>query len=94
LLLSPTSTRLYRYEVNSNHQKGGKDSAPLYIQQGKEDLIIPYPQSRMLAEKMTAAIGKEHVILKLVEKVGHADGGFFALANINKVIDFLDRYIK
>ena len=36
----------------------GKDSAPLYILQGKEDLIIPYPQSRTLAEKMTAAIGK------------------------------------
>ena len=72
----------------------GKDSAPLYIQQGKGDLIIPYPQSMMLAERLSAAIGKEHVILKLVEKVGHADGGFFTLANINKVIDFLDRYIK
>lgn len=71
-----------------------KDSTPLYIQQGKGDLIIPYLQSRMLAEKMTAAIGKENVILKLVEKVGHADWGFFSLANISKVIDFLDRYLK
>ena len=71
-----------------------KDSTPLYIQQGKGDLIIPYLQSRMLAEKMTAAIGKEHVVLKLVENVGHADWGFFKLANVNKVIDFLDRYQK
>jgi hypothetical protein len=58
------------------------------------DLIIPYLQSMMLEEKMTAAIGKEHVILKRLEKVGHADWGFFKLTNINKVIDFLDRYLK
>jgi pimeloyl-ACP methyl ester carboxylesterase len=93
LLLSSTLARLYRDEANSNHQKGGKDSTPLYIQQGKGDLIIPYLQS-MLAEKMKAALGKEHAIMKLVEKVGHVDWGFFKLANINKVIDFLDRYLK
>ena len=72
----------------------GKDSAPLYIQQGKGDLIIPYPQSMMLAEKLSAAIGSEHVVLNLVEKVGHADWGFFKPGNIHKIIDFLDRYIR
>jgi acetyl esterase/lipase len=71
-----------------------KDSTPLFIQQGKGDLIIPYPQSMMLAEKMTVAIGKEHVVLDLVEDVGHADWGFFKSGNINKIIDFLDRYLK
>jgi acetyl esterase/lipase len=70
------------------------DSTPIYITQGKGDPTIPYPQSIMLAEKMAAAIGKEHVILKLVEKVGHADEVFFKLDHINKVIDFLDRYMK
>jgi acetyl esterase/lipase len=69
-------------------------SAPIYIQQGKEDLTIPYPQSMMLAEQMAAAIGKENVILELVEKVGHADAIFFTTENVNKILDFVDRYMK
>jgi predicted esterase len=71
-----------------------KDSTPIYITQGKGDPVIPYPQSITLAEKMAAAIGKEHVILTLVEKVGHADEVFFKPDHIHKVIDFLDRYMK
>jgi acetyl esterase/lipase len=71
-----------------------KDSAPLFIQQGKGDLIIPYLQSMMLAGKMAAAIGPEHVVLNLVEEVGHADWGFFKPENIHTVINFLDRYLK
>ena len=71
-----------------------KNSSPIYITQGKGDPTIPYPQSITLAEKMAAAIGKEHVVLTLVEKVGHADEVFFKLDHINKVIDFLDKYMK
>ena len=71
-----------------------KDSTPIYITQGKGDPTIPYPQSIMLAEKMAAAIGKEHVVLELVEQVGHADAVFFKEENIHKVLDFLDRYTK
>jgi acetyl esterase/lipase len=69
-------------------------NAPIYIQQGKGDPIIPYPQSEMLAERMAAAIGKENVILELVEKVGHADPVFFTTENVNKVLDFVDRFMK
>ena len=70
------------------------DNAPIYIQQGKGDPIIPYPQSVMLAEQMAAAIGKDHVVLELFEKVGHADAIFFTTENVNKMLDFLDRYMK
>ena len=69
-------------------------SAPIYIQQGTGDPIIPYPQSVMLAEKMAAAIGKENVVFDLVENVGHADPVFFTTENVNKVLDFLDKYMK
>jgi acetyl esterase/lipase len=69
-------------------------SAPILIQQGTGDPIIPYPQSVMLAERMAAAIGKENVVLELVEKVGHADPVFFTTKNVNKVLDFLDKYMK
>jgi acetyl esterase/lipase len=69
-------------------------SAPLYIQQGTGDPVIPYFQSIDLAEKMKAAIGEENVGLDLIEKVGHADSVFFTLSNIHKMLDFLDKYMK
>ncbi len=69
-------------------------SAPIYIQQGKGDPVIPYFQSVMLAERMAAAIGKENVVLELVENVGHAAPVFFSTKNVNKVLDFLDNYMK
>jgi len=70
------------------------DSTPIVIQQGTDDLIIPYPQSIMLAEKMTAAIGKENVMFELVENADHSDPVFFTLKNIHKILDFLDKYLK
>lgn len=68
-------------------------NAPIYIQQGTADPIIPYLQSVMLAERMAAAIGKENAILELIENVGHADPIFFTTENVNKMLDFLDRYM-
>ena len=69
-------------------------NAPIFIQQGKEDQIIPYPQSVVLAEQMSAAIGKENVIFELIDNVDHADHVFFMLENVHKVLDFLDKYMK
>ena len=69
-------------------------SAPIFIQQGMGDPVIPYPQSVMLAEKMKGAIGEENVFFELIEKVGHADPVFFALENVHKALDFLDRYMR
>jgi len=72
----------------------GPGNAPIYIQQGTGDPVIPYPQSVILAEQMAAAIGKENVAFDLVQNVGHADPCFFTTENVNKVLDFVDRYMK
>jgi acetyl esterase/lipase len=69
-------------------------NAPIYIQQGTGDPIIPYLQSAMLAEKMAAALGKDNVAFDLVQNVGHADPCFFTTENVNKVLDFVDKYMK
>lgn len=69
-------------------------SAPIFIQQGTGDPVIPHPQSVMLAEQMSAAIGKENVFFELIQDVGHADPVFFTLENVHKVLDFLDKYMK
>jgi acetyl esterase/lipase len=69
-------------------------SAPLYIQQGTGDPVIPYQQGQTLADTMATAIGKENVGLDLVPNVGHADSCFFAEENIHKMLDFLDKYVR
>ena len=69
-------------------------NAPIYIQQGTGDPIIPYLQSVMLAERMAAAIGKDNVAFDLVQNVGHADPCFFTTENVNKVLDFVDKHMK
>lgn len=72
----------------------GRGNAPIYILQGTGDPVIPYFQSVELAEKMAAANGRENVVLDLVKDAGHADPVFFTDENINKTLDFLDRYMK
>jgi len=72
--------------VKSNH-------APIFIQHGRNDNIVPYLQSVLLEEKLRAVGGPE-VIFEVIENVGHADPVFFTSENVNKMLDFLDRYMK
>lgn len=72
--------------VKSNH-------APIFIQHGRNDNIVPYLQSVLLVEKLRAVGGPE-VIFEVIESVGHADSIFFTSENVNKTLDFLDRYMK
>ena len=69
-------------------------NAPIYIQHGTADPTIPYLQAMMLAEGMAVAIGKENVVLEIFENAGHAEAAFFTAENVNKILDFLDKYIK
>ena len=94
LMGAPVMTIREKCDAASPITYVNSDSAPIFIQQGTGDPVIPYPQSIMLAEKMKAAIGKENVIFELIDDVGHADPVFFTLENIHKVLDFLDRYMK
>jgi len=70
------------------------DSAPIYIQHGKNDDIVPYLQSVVFAEQLAPVIGKKKGILEVIENVGHADPVFFTPGNINKMLDFLDDYMR
>ncbi len=72
--------------VTSNH-------APIYIQHGRNDDIVPYLQSVLLVEKLRTVGGPE-VIFEVIENAGHADPLFFASENVNKMLDFLDNYLK
>jgi acetyl esterase/lipase len=68
--------------------------APIYIQHGKADNIVPYLQSVQLVDKLKSVGGPNEVIFETFEKAGHADPVFFTKENINRMLDFLDKYMK
>jgi acetyl esterase/lipase len=70
------------------------DSSPFYLQQGNADEIVPYLQSVNFAKALTTAIGKEKVTLNLLENANHFDPVHSSPENMNKALDFLDRFLK
>ena len=94
LMGAPVMTIVEKCKAASPITYAGADSAPLFIQQGEGDPVIPYPQSIMLAERMKEALGEDKVYLEIVPKVGHADPVFFTMENIHKVMDFIDRHLQ
>jgi acetyl esterase/lipase len=70
------------------------DCPPFYLQHGTVDRLVPYLQSVNLAKVLTDAIGQEKVTLNLIEDVDHFDSIHNSSNNIDKALDFLDRYMK
>lgn len=67
---------------------------PTFFQHGMSDTVVPYPQSVSFADKLAAVIGQDKVEIELIEGFDHADAGLFAEANMEKVYDFVDKYLK
>jgi acetyl esterase/lipase len=70
------------------------NAAPFFIQHGTRDPVVPVQQSIDFAGKMAQAIGQQKVRLDLLEGAEHADPRFETSENVNKVLDFLDGYLK
>jgi acetyl esterase/lipase len=71
------------------------DAPPFFIQHGTEHEILPYLQSVHFAELLERAIGKENVVLSLLQGVGGGeDPNYFTPETIAREFDFLDRYLK
>lgn len=67
---------------------------PFYILHGMADQVVPYQQSEVFAGKLRLAIGEEKVQLELVPGKGHGDLSFLRPAAMERVLDFLDRWVK
>ncbi len=67
---------------------------PFYIQHGTADRNIPITQSKNFASKLASAIGADKVTLEILEGAGHGGSQFEDGANVKKIIDFLDKYLK
>ena len=67
---------------------------PFFIQHGTLDAIVPAKQSIDFAAKLRKALGDDRVTLELLEGAEHGDPRFQTLNNVNKVLDFLDKWMK
>jgi len=70
------------------------DCPPFYLQHGTADHLVPYLQSINFARALIDTIGHEKVVLNILENLDHFDSEHNSPENINKALDFLDRYIK
>ncbi len=67
---------------------------PFYIQHGYRDDTVPHQQSVNIAQKLKAALGEDHVKFETLPNARHGDPAFEAPDNVQKVLDFLDTYLK
>jgi dipeptidyl aminopeptidase/acylaminoacyl peptidase len=70
------------------------DNPPFLIQHGDADQVIPVGQSIDFATKLKKILGKDKVTLDIVSGADHLDQKFTTRDNINKILDFLDKYMK
>jgi acetyl esterase/lipase len=70
------------------------DDAPFFIENGTADCNIPPVQNKNLADALRAVIGSDKVIYTSLEGAGHGGSQFETTENLNKVIAFLDQYLK
>ena len=67
---------------------------PFFLQHGTKDPVVPVQQSVNFATKLSKILGEDWGRLELIQDAEHADPRFESPDNVNKVLDFLDKYLK
>lgn len=70
------------------------DDPPMLLQHGTEDRNIPITQSQVLADSLARVIGPEKVRFETVEGAGHGGKLFTSPENLERVFEFLDRWLR
>jgi acetyl esterase/lipase len=70
------------------------DSPPFFIQHGTADCNVPPQQSQLLYDALAPVIGADKVSLTFLEDAGHGGPQFTESANIQAMVEFLDRHLK
>lgn len=71
-----------------------KNDPPVFIQHGSADCNVPPAQGKNLADILAQTIGSDKVTYNLLDDAGHGGSQFETEANLQKVISFLDKYLK
>jgi acetyl esterase/lipase len=68
--------------------------APILIQHGSADCLVPVQQSLEFARVIEERVGLDRFELDIFEGAGHDDPVFETEENLNRVFAFIDRYLK
>jgi acetyl esterase/lipase len=95
LLGSPIETVPEKVKAANPETYIQKDAAPMLLAYGGKDNSVPVKQATDLADKLSAAIGKEKVSVMILPEGGHGGGeALNARENMDEIFSFLDRYLK
>ena len=72
----------------------GEHMAPILIQHGRADNLVPFQQSVQLAEAIEARVGAARFELDLFDGAGHADPMFESDQNLDRVFEFIERRLR
>jgi acetyl esterase/lipase len=70
------------------------DDAAFFIQVGDSDRNIPYTQSKNFYDALIPILGLSNVQYELIAGAGHGGTQFTSTSNMNKVVAFLDKFMK
>lgn len=70
------------------------DMPPILIQHGRMDNMVPVQQSIMLVQKLEQCVSHDRFEFDILENAGHGDPLFETDENMNRVFQFIDRYLK
>jgi len=96
-------SRYMGFPVTSNPERAGKANPetyissaapPFFIENGDKDSTVPPSQNAHLAAVLEKAIGKEKVVYVSLPGAGHGGPEFETAENLEKVFEFLDRFLK
>jgi len=68
--------------------------APILIQHGSADCLVPVQQSLEFARVIEERVGPDRFELDIFEGAGHDDPVFDTPKNLTRVFDFIDRHLK
>jgi len=70
------------------------DDPPIYIQHGTKDIIVPVQQSTNFYNNLIKYVDSEKISYESVQDAVHGDPYFRTKDNVDKVLNFLDKYLK
>jgi acetyl esterase/lipase len=72
----------------------GEGMAPILIQHGRMDPIVPFQQSIQLAEAIEARVGNDRFELDILDEAAHNDPLFETDENLDRVFGFIERRLS
>jgi len=70
------------------------DMPPILIQHGRLDPMVPVQQSMIFVQKLEERVSHDRFEFDILENAGHGDQLFETDENMNRVFQFIDRYLK